>query len=703
MKKLPQQRHLHSNFAAPDDGETVDYNPPSLQWIAEPGAAGYRVTVRRLADGKTIIDGRTPFHYFCFDALLEPGEYAWNVFLGDSELGERRFRVAADARPALPPTAMEVLKRIPPGHPRHIYYPGDLAELRRQYAPQLEVIKRNVEIAIGDGLMSYPDYYKPDGRIDLRRTIDEMRVYLDRDLVACALAHLFLGDKAAAKYVRAGLLRFCEWNPAGPCATTWPRCDEVGLSLSRCLPAVIDWTFDLFDEAEQRWLIDTLHGHARQTYRRLTECDYLANPGDSHMGRMPGYLGEAAMVLWGHIPDEEAAKYLDYAIRAYSSIFPHYGGRGGGWAEGVFYGSSYTQWYLPFFFALERHSSFSFFNKPFYRNLAEFFVHFATPGFEAHPFGDGNWPTAREWPGFQAQNPFGVYAERFGSVEAREFSRRCIAEVDFYRLHLLDVIPPLLPAAGPAKVWHSPNHFICRDTGMMSLRRAVGDPEHDVALLARCSRYGTPSHQHADQGSFALLVGGKALLAPTGSFGYLFGTSHHDQWTRQTKAQNAILVDGEGQLKSDAATVGRILEFSDENGIGVMRFDLSEAYPMLKSYIRELRFDRAKLEITVTDEIDGGERPRTIDFRLHSYAAGTIDETGRLRLERAPGAATIRVEASAPLLKASSTDRFRYPDDSGPEHPSDREMPAQFHYNWRFAPAAKLRIVCRIQVEFICN
>ena len=37
------------------------------------------------------------------------------------------------------------------------------------------------------------------------------------------------------------------------------------------------------------------------------------------------------MVFHEYLGRETAEKYLQYALDVYSSLFPHYGGRGGGW------------------------------------------------------------------------------------------------------------------------------------------------------------------------------------------------------------------------------------------------------------------------------------------------------------------------------------------------------------------------------------
>ena len=171
----------------------------------------------------------------------------------------------------------------------------------------------------------------------------------------------------------------------------------------------------------------TVAAYANQCERRLKKIDFCQNPGDSHCGRLPAYLGEAAMVLKGMdvVPQDVLVRWLTYAVDIYSGIFPYFGGPDGGWAEGMFYASSYTKWFLPFFCAVERFSGVSFLRRPFYQRLIRYFQHFCPPGWEIHPFADGYWckPDDAEWPGFFAQNPYHIYAERFGSELTRKWSQ----------------------------------------------------------------------------------------------------------------------------------------------------------------------------------------------------------------------------------------------------------------------------------------
>ena len=684
MKKFVQKATIRSVFQSPDNGETVEFNPPGLVWRAEEDTASYHVVVKD-ESGKSVVDTVVNRNIFHFKELLKPGTYYWNVFSNDAEFGERSFTIPENARPFLPPAAGELLDKVSGEPPRLRFSPGEIPAYRERFAEELKVLRRNVADVLQRPIMELPDYYTSKKTMDIRGAIDRIREFLDRDTVACALVYLFDGDQAAGARARDNVLEVMKWNPIGYCSVRGTMgIDEVGESICRTMPSIVDWTWDLYSPRERDMIGETMAIHARDNYRRMMDLDFLADPGNSHLGRQPGYLGEAVMVFHEYLGRETAEKYLQYALDVYSSLFPHYGGRGGGWVEGVFYGSSYTKWYLPFFFAVEHLSGFSFLAKPFYRHLAEFFVHFAPPGQEVHPFGDGNWDTSVEWPGFQAQDPFGVYADRFGPETARNYSKQLRAGVDMYKLHLLDLMYPI----GKVQENREPasKSFICRDTGFISMRKDPDDPVHDIAVQTRCSRYGAASHQHSDQGGIVVMAGGKALIVGTGTFGYIFAEEHHEKWTRQTVAHNCLMINGQGQPRNVAEAVGVIQSFDGNTAV----MDLSGVYPMLTSYCRTVTFDRETGTVTLVDELTAPEKV-TVDFRLHSNYEPVRLANGNVVVESDGNRAEITASG-----EYSMTDIYEY--NGYVSRPGERHHFKQYHMNWRTADVQKLRLETVIKV-----
>ena len=102
--KFVQRRESNTVFPAPEPEERVALNPPSLQWVPEPGAELYRVTVKDAA-GKIVAARETAANFLRFSEPFAPGRYTWNVHTDGAERGEWAFTVPEDAIPFLPPAA----------------------------------------------------------------------------------------------------------------------------------------------------------------------------------------------------------------------------------------------------------------------------------------------------------------------------------------------------------------------------------------------------------------------------------------------------------------------------------------------------------------------------------------------------------------------------------------------------------------------
>lgn len=625
-------------FRFPEVGDRVDENPVYFCWKTEDIPEIYTLKVKD-SKGDIVFETKTDKCFAIADKNLVGGNYSWNLFIEGDEMGWVDFTVAEKTVEFICPTAHDIFEKIPADvHPRHLFFKEDIAKIKANKAGELEVLKRNIKLAIEEGIPESPRFHMPahiDDEIDYRAFFGSYRNYCDRNLVACALGHAILGDKDAGEHAKTMLLEICNWNPSGPCSINGPWRDEIGLSNSRCLSSVYDLLWDILSVQERVYVEQTIYQYGMQCKNNLLMYNFVQNPGKSHSGRVPAYLGEMAMILKGSSvsTDEELEEWLQLSIDIYGSFFPYYGGQDGGWAESVFYGSTYTKWYLPFFMAVERLSGYRFLDRPFYQRVIHFFMHFAPVGWENHPFGDGYWCTSEdlEWNGFFAQNPYRLYAQRFGPDLARDWEKQ-VALPEIFKLHLLDIF---IDAGSPPKVHltgEATNTYHFKTAGVMSHHTNIHKPDNDIALLARASKYGSVSHQHADQGNIAIICDGTTLITPSGYFGYEFGTAHHREWTNQTKAHNCILVDGVGQESHSYTSTGKILHCTEnEDGTYNAKMDLINAYPMLKEYTREISMDNDG-KITVVDEIVA-DKAVEISWLLHSLSSPD-EKDGLLTINR---------------------------------------------------------------------
>ena len=308
MNKLVQKRTAPGQiFPSPRDGETIYETPPTLCWLKE-GAGKYRVVVRK--DGETVWQGETERNFIVPGEVFAPGEYEWNLYAEGAERGWQAFSIADNAVEFLRPDADEILASVPDVRPRHLFFAEDIGEIVRTHPAALETLKRNIAVALTDGIPVPPMFHRDAEALPYREYFGRHRDFCDRNLIACALGHRLLNEPKAAEHAKKLLLTLCDWNSEGPCSLEGLWGDEVGLSHARCLPAAFDLCYDLLDEKERTFVARTVSLYAYQCERKLNRIDFCSNPGNSHAGRLPAYLGEAAMVLKGTgvVPDETLSR-----------------------------------------------------------------------------------------------------------------------------------------------------------------------------------------------------------------------------------------------------------------------------------------------------------------------------------------------------------------------------------------------------------
>ncbi|MFA6947471.1 MAG: heparinase II/III family protein [Eubacteriales bacterium] len=743
-------------FPSPHEGERVCETPPCISWLSSPRYCRYRTELFDAASRETIWSGETANNYIVPDRPLPPGEYirvitAFCTGGGCDVSSEVRFSIASDAVTFIRPTAGEFLSALPSEHPRLLFRRADIPEIVRTHKPQLEVLRRNIALALSDGMPEPPRYHIDKNALPYRAYFGRYRDFCDRDLAACALGYQLLGDIAAGEHAKALLMNICSWNPYGACSLLGGWGDEVGLSNARILSAAYDMLYELLDDSERSFVRHTVFIYAYQCETLLRRIDFTKNPGNSHAGRIPAYMGQAAAVLWGEssddIPEAALRRFTEQALDIYGGIFPYFGTSDGGWAEGPFYCTSYIKWFLPYFLAVERYTGKSFLERPFYRNVCSFLERFARPECENHPFGDGYWcrPDDAEWPGFFAQNPFRIYADRYGSVRAKKYCRECDTP-EIYKLHLLDIFVPDASsarnrenicsyidkhdttAAGHFKNICSHNVAnsasaadsdtnICSDFALFPAQCAgeitnvcsnigcfpeagfVSLEAGETTLLARASKFGSFSHMHPDNGSFALIHRGAALISPSGYFGRAYGSDHHRLWTNSSAAHNVVIVNGVGQKQKSYEDIGHIVSarrVSNENAAydhAVTEtfeavLDLSGAYPMLRRFLRTFTLTSGTL--TVHDEIES-DGETELSWLLHTlsrpfYTAATdanaATPTGILTVERSGVRLCVRA-LSGLCGEPELSGRFGTDLNAGVERQYRVEMPPQYHITYK--------------------
>jgi len=683
---FPQRQPERALLMQPPEGAEVAINPPGFAWWRAPGAAGYRLLVRDAA-GKSAYESpllRDPVHLPT--RTLPPGEYLWDVeALGPAGglLGRRgwwRFRVAK----GLPELAWEdpqrILARVPDHHPRYVFAGDQLARVRATLKTTRreawEAVRRAADRALKVSLPKPPEYHTFADKIRQRMGYTvyfrEFRHAIDGAMSTLSLAYLLSGEERYGLAAKRILLEVERWGIEGPMSLLSEFGDEPGLSMARHGQRAYDWLYELFDAGERERVRRMTADRARQILRRLRRADYLATPAESHNGRLIAYLSEYAVVLKGEA--EDAVEWLDYSLRALMTFYPHWGDSDGGWAEGVSYALSYNTLYLPAIEALRAAAGLDLYRRPFFNNVRRFFLYCTSPVGELRPFGDGadrpaSGPAGAvlmAHHGRRLKDPACVWWARQAGGIKEGVSDPLVAVLTE------DDVPPRPPTDLPSAA-------VFRGIGWAGLHSALDKPEQDTFLLFKSSPYGSVSHSHADQNSFAVLKGGRALAVPSGYYGPAYGMPHHAEWTRQTKANNCILVNGEGQVVRSAQACGRITAFRHQRALTYLCGDAAEAYGgRLNRFLRHVLFLRPGVFL-ILDELEA-PAPAHYQWLLHALERMDHDESKGTVISRRDGA-SLTVRLACPLgLTFTQTDQFDTPYNAGNPPEYHEERANQWHF-----------------------
>jgi hypothetical protein len=696
-------------FRRPDDGAEVKISPVGLTWLPCPAASSYRVNIfdeggRRVYSAEA---GKDPVH--CPSRAFRPGRYTWDVIALDrsgkdiAQRGRRSFIISEDAAelPWIDPG--ELLRRVPKEHPRILYPKSQLGKIRSTLlttrSSSWRSCKRAADRALSKGIPEYPKYHLIEDagvrRLEYQKYFGYFRRYVDSALMNLALAYLMTEEAKYADAAKNILLEIASWptddNDVTSVSARWG--DEAGLSFSKCAHIAYDWLYDAFDDDERTLVFNMCRERAWQTYRRLERKNYLTLPGESHDGRLIAYLTDMSLSMAGETEDAET--WLTYSLKALLTFYPHWAGRDGGWAEGTPYGLWYNTFYIPAFESLRKLAGYNLWQRPFFNNVRYFFFYCTANHGEIRPFGDSaekGGPGVNRGSGYADLMAF--HAHRYQDP----YIGWWVKQIPGYTSGGSGVLSLLhedeLPSKAPTDL---PNSSAFRSVGWAGLHSNISDPRNDTCLIFKSSPYGSVSHSHADQNTFAIMKGGAALAIPSGYYGPSYGKPHHAQWTRSTKANNCILVNSQGQKIRSAAANGAIVDFKDTPGYSYVAGDATPAYEgKLTKWIRRILFLRPGLFLLL-DEIEAPARSQ-YQWMLHAFEK--MDIEGAKVSSRRKGA-TLEVYLDCDReLELSQTDKFDTPYNYGIPEAYHRPKANHWHVRAQTLEKSKVARIAAVMAVF---
>ncbi len=541
----------------PADHTTATLNPPYFVWVPHKTAHRYELEVLR-RDAASTSPRRMTSQYALYtpEEPFEPGSYSWRfrVIFDDNGTSvsawsrSREFVVPPDA-PCVPrPSFEHVRDSVPASHPRLLVTKDDLQALRgtkKKHPTWWAALETEANKLLSEPLPAEPRPWS-GGKWNSQEWLHYYReiVRAAHCTETLAFAALLTGEAEYVQAAKKWLLHLASWDPHG--TTSLRVNDEQSMHIMFSCARAYSWLYDSLTEQERVRVREMLRARAEEAYSHLrnSQTPYEQCPCNSHNGRLWHFLGEVAIALHGECP--EATDWLNYAITIYYGWYPIWGGNDGGWAEGLHYFLTYHEYVFHWLWQLENVMGIPALQKPFYSQCGKFLISLAPPGSPLSGFGDfsENPPSPRRaWiaamlAALTGDSHCAWLAEKVG-----------LSKETLSPLRYLVATGPRVSPREPSAV---PRLRCFPHTGLASYHGNLLDPASDVQWHLRASPLGNLSHSHCDQLAIIVAAFGDPLFVNTGFRDY-FDSPFCREWYWHTRAHNAVLISGQGQIRAPMA------------------------------------------------------------------------------------------------------------------------------------------------------
>jgi hypothetical protein len=220
-----------------------------------------------------------------------------------------------------------------------------------------------------------------------------------------------------------------------------------------------------------------------------------------------------------------------------------------------------------------------------------------------------------------------------------------------------------LPKVEPTPPDGLPTSRLFRGIGQAFLNTTLNHADEDVQVVFKSSPMGTRSHGNESNNSFVLWAYGQRLLIRTGHY-YLYGGPHHRDWVWSTRSLNNITVNGHGQIKRSAQSMGQILAFHSSPSIDAVIGEAGAAYNsqergggerLLDRFTRSIVFVKPELVI-VFDRL-AARHESSFEYWLH--AINEFDVADQRHIKTTVGDVACTIDIMTPQdLKVSQTKEY---------------------------------------------
>ena len=703
----------------PFDGCVLDVTPPGFTWwrAGDRDSLRYSVFIYD-ASGREVM--RSPASDVCAwrpSEAVAPGKYSWEVRAYDlrgrlackKTFGSFTIAEGAVSRPM--PDVRALLAAVPASHPRLLFRPADIPELRRRMERDFPQALKELRAA-ADKCLDAPCRPFPEFASMPERTKDEFArkrmVYKDsfglnrqwycHNVASAAFIYMLTGEKKYGDAARRHMLDLTRYEVGGegsPVIINRGNFDEFTMSYADCLMWSYDWAWPAFSPEERQRMEDWMARLADALSRRLSPqgFDFLCTGTDSHSGRIPPQLMLFAFTLAER--GEQPARWLHQALTLAMTSYPHWASPDGGWAEGVSYSTGYNSRLLAPYEAVYRLGGPDLLNDPYFKNYPYFLVYAGTPYGENTPFGD------------LEDTPYSTKAKGFGEMISFLAAKNGDSALEWYagllkngeeQVSGLDRVREALcfePVSPSRPVPLEQSHFF-RETGIAAMHTDISDPANDLTVLLKSSPFGSVSHSHMDQNSFWIMKGGKSLCICAGQRFPVAGAPFHEDYTRQSAAHNTLLFGGRGQVAKSALYNGRIEDFRDDGDVCYACGKAETAYTGVKRFDRHVALLRPDVILVLDDFAQEEEAP--VDWLLHGKEQFGITGKDSFISRRKGEEMSVKLFSTAGL-SLSQTSEWPVDPKKGYEFVEDKEPARQWHLTARTDAVREGRILAVMCVD----
>jgi hypothetical protein len=645
----------------PAEAAPVEFDPPALTWRPQQDAISYAVQVARDREFRDVTYAREGLSWsnHCPNEALGAGTYYWRYRAAIRDKGEttwsavRSFVVPVEAVKMPQPILSELIARMPKDHPRLFFRPEDMAALRDLAGTRLDaewkVLKAEADKILGNppdtsDPPKYPEgVTRADGEWKKIWWGNRQRSIAVADGAATlAFVYRISGEEKYANGARDLLMALTRWDLDG--ATNYQYNDEAAMPLLYFPSRAYTWAHDALSEAERAAVVRMMRERGQQCFDHLVKRNHLWRPYASHSNRAWHKLGELAIAFHGDIP--EADQWLDFAVTVYYTAYPVWSDATGGWHEGTAYWTSYLSRFMYWALAVDTAFGMDAFERPFFNRTGYYGMYAMPPGSNTGGFADsgaqmtsaGIAPLMQLLAAGARNRHWKWHAEAAGGKPPGGYFGFLLAA---RAKDLSPIRPDELPASA-----------VFPGVGLAFLNSDLIDGSRNVQVMFKSSPMGRQSHGYNANNAFLLNVTGERALICSGRRD-LHGSAHHTRWMWDSKSDNAILVNGRGQLKHSPRAKGQIILFRADKWVDVVAGEAAESYDNLSRWTRRIVFVKPAFVI-IHDVLEASE-PATFQWTLHALKPFEISPQQAVTGD-------VRVKFAKPQgLVISQTDQFDPP------------------------------------------